>query len=86
MICAKSFRAILAMCAASLVMALLGKYFLHENVTLSRWLGIALITVGVGFVATGPEKTPGAHQSHEAGLPFAHESTVSVAEDTRSER
>lgn len=43
-------------------MALLGKYFLHEDVTVSRWIGIALITAGVGFVATGPEKTPGAHQ------------------------
>lgn len=53
------------------VMALLGKYFLHENVTLWRWLGIALITAGVGFVATGPEKTPGGHQEQDPGLPLA---------------
>jgi drug/metabolite transporter (DMT)-like permease len=67
------------------VMALLGKYFLHENVTVWRWLGIALITTGVGFVATGPEKTPGAHRSHDAGLPFAHEPAVPLAQNAGSE-
>ena len=41
------------------LMALLGKLFLHENVTTSRWLGIALITIGVGFVAGGPSLTSG---------------------------
>lgn len=55
------------------MMALLGKYFLHENVTMWRWVGIALITAGVGFVATGPEKTPGTHRSHDAGLPLVHD-------------
>lgn len=39
------------------LMALLAKVFLHENVTLEHWLGIALITAGVGFVATGPSLT-----------------------------
>ncbi len=38
-------------------MALLARVFLHENVTLQHWLGIALITMGVGFVATGPSLT-----------------------------
>jgi drug/metabolite transporter (DMT)-like permease len=42
------------------LMAVLGKFFLHENVTLWRWLGIALITAGVGFVAGGPALTPAA--------------------------
>lgn len=41
------------------LMALLGKLFLHENVTTSRWLGIALITIGVGFVTSGPSLTSG---------------------------
>ncbi len=40
------------------LMALLAKLFLHEHVTVSRWLGIALITAGVGFVASGPAVTP----------------------------
>lgn len=39
------------------LMALLAKILLHEQVTLARWIGIGLITVGVGFVATGPELT-----------------------------
>ncbi len=39
------------------LMALLARLFLHEHVTLSRWLGIALVTVGVGFVASGPAVT-----------------------------
>ncbi|HET9743923.1 MAG TPA: EamA family transporter [Terriglobales bacterium] len=36
------------------VVALLSKYALHEYVSSSRWLGIALISAGVGFVANGP--------------------------------
>ncbi len=45
------------------IMALLARIFLHENVTLTRWLGIALITMGVGFVATGPSSTATASRS-----------------------
>jgi len=44
-----------------ILMVLLAKFFLHEHVTIWRWLGVALITIGVGFVAIGPEATPGAH-------------------------
>jgi len=39
------------------LMALLGKYVLGEQISLSRWAGIALITLGVGFVATANSKT-----------------------------
>ena len=39
------------------LMALLASLLLHENVTVAHWLGIALITAGVGFVATGPSLT-----------------------------
>ncbi len=39
------------------LMAALGKIFLHENVTPEHWLGIALVTIGVGVVATGPAHT-----------------------------
>lgn len=38
-------------------LALLSKYFLHEQISLARWAGIALITAGVGFVAGGPSVT-----------------------------
>jgi drug/metabolite transporter (DMT)-like permease len=40
-----------------ILMAGLSRVFLHENVTPKRWLGILLITAGVGFVATGPSLT-----------------------------
>ena len=34
-----------------------GKYFMHENVTPLRWLGVALISCGVGWVTRGPALT-----------------------------
>ncbi len=54
------------------LMALLAKLFLDEHVTASRWLGIALITAGVGFVAGGPALTTTANStcvSSEAEVP-----------------
>jgi len=46
-----------------LLLALLAQLFLNEHVTVSRWLGIALITMGVGFVAGGPVVTTNASPS-----------------------
>jgi drug/metabolite transporter (DMT)-like permease len=40
-----------------IMMALLAQRLLHEQVTTRHWIGIALITVGVGFVAGGPTRT-----------------------------
>ena len=40
-----------------IVVALLSKFWLHETVSTSRWLGILLISAGVGFVANGPALT-----------------------------
>ena len=37
--------------------ALFARFFLHESISLERWAGIVLITVGVGFVANGPSLT-----------------------------
>ena len=45
------------------IVALIAKFALHEHVSPMRWLGILLITAGVGFVTRGPELTP----SKEAG-------------------
>jgi drug/metabolite transporter (DMT)-like permease len=39
------------------VIALLGRYWLHERLSLSRCAGIALIVCAVGFVAGGPSRT-----------------------------
>jgi drug/metabolite transporter (DMT)-like permease len=41
----------------NVIVALLSRFWLHETISLQRWLGIALITIGVGFVANGPSLT-----------------------------
>lgn len=40
------------------LLAFIAKFVLHEHISVSRWLGIALISGGVGFVAAGPAATP----------------------------
>jgi len=47
-----------------IVMAGLAKLLLHENVTPKRWIGILLITIGVGFVAGGPPLST--HESQDS--------------------
>jgi drug/metabolite transporter (DMT)-like permease len=39
------------------LLALIARFALHEHVSLMRWLGISLVSSGVGFVTTGPEIT-----------------------------
>src|SRR5881296_3460939 len=39
------------------LLALIARFALHEQVSLTRWLGIALVSSGVGFVTSGPEVT-----------------------------
>jgi len=56
------------------VVALLGKFWLHEAVSPYRWAGIVLIVCGVGFVANGPSLT-----EHEV----VGEEAVAQASDTR---
>jgi drug/metabolite transporter (DMT)-like permease len=41
----------------NVIVALLARFWLHEPISLERWAGIALITLGVGFVAQGPSLT-----------------------------
>jgi len=41
----------------NVIVALLAKFWLHDSISLARWAGIVLITVGVGFVAQGPSRT-----------------------------
>jgi drug/metabolite transporter (DMT)-like permease len=48
------------------IIALLGKFWLQEQISVYRWAGILLITLGVGFVAQGPSRTePEATESSE---------------------
>ena len=41
----------------NVIVALLSRFWLHEPISLYRWAGIVLITLGVGFVAQGPSLT-----------------------------
>jgi drug/metabolite transporter (DMT)-like permease len=43
------------------LLALVARFALHEEVSPLRWLGIALISGGVGFVAGGPALTSHQH-------------------------
>lgn len=40
-----------------LVAALMGKTFLHENVSMERWAGVALIVAGAALVGSGAHRT-----------------------------
>ncbi len=40
------------------LVALVAHFAFHEAISPARWLGIVLITAGVGFVAAGPSLTP----------------------------
>ena len=41
----------------NVIVALLARFWLQEPISLERWAGIALITLGVSFVAQGPSRT-----------------------------
>jgi drug/metabolite transporter (DMT)-like permease len=41
----------------NVIVAFLARFWLHEPISIQRWAGIILITVGVGFVANGPSLT-----------------------------
>ncbi len=49
------------------LIALIARFALHEHVSVLRWLGIALVASGVGFVTRGPELT-----HHPGNEPVAH--------------
>jgi len=36
---------------------ILGRVVLHEEVSLSRWLGVVMISLGTAFVASSPRIT-----------------------------
>jgi uncharacterized membrane protein len=41
----------------NVIVALISRFWLQETISLERWAGIVLITLGVGFVARGPALT-----------------------------
>jgi drug/metabolite transporter (DMT)-like permease len=60
------------------LLALIAKFALHEQVTMLRWLGILLIGIGVSFVASGPELTHS--HSHADGRPAEPEMATARGE------
>ncbi len=56
------------------LVTLVGKYFLHENVSSLRWLGVLLISCGVGWVTSGPALTARRpREAHAQGPEEQHE-------------
>jgi uncharacterized membrane protein len=41
----------------NVIVALISRFWLHEAISLERWVGVVLITLGVSFVAQGPALT-----------------------------
>lgn len=52
-----------------IIIPFLSHFWLHEHISSSRWAGILLVTIGVGFVAHGPSYTH--HGSAPADEDFA---------------
>jgi drug/metabolite transporter (DMT)-like permease len=50
---------------AYVAVAFIGRFVFHETISPTRWLGIALITAGIGFVAGGPAHTT-RQEAHKA--------------------
>jgi drug/metabolite transporter (DMT)-like permease len=55
----------------NMIVELISKFWLHEAISYQRWFGVALITIGVGFVANGPSLT-----EHSAPQPELEEEQV----------
>jgi drug/metabolite transporter (DMT)-like permease len=51
---------------ANVIVALLARFWRHEEISLSRWAGIFLITAAVGFVMQGPSYTE--HESESPAI------------------
>ena len=41
----------------NVIVELLSRFWLHEAISLERWAGVLLVTIGVSFVAQGPSST-----------------------------
>lgn len=57
------------------IVALLAHFWLHEPISVERWAGIVLITLGVSFVADGPSRTerPGDGVPEQSAAPIGQE-------------
>jgi uncharacterized membrane protein len=55
------------------LVALIAHFSFHESISPTRWLGIALIAAGVGFVAAGPHVTTAHHRQGRPHQPPRNE-------------
>jgi drug/metabolite transporter (DMT)-like permease len=53
-----------------ILLTLIARFLLHETVSVTRWMGVLLISAGVGFVTQGPALTHNAPAKHD-DLPIA---------------
>lgn len=60
------------------LLAIVARFALHEHISVMRWLGIALISGGVGFVAGGPSVTHHPEKAHLARMEEETRSLVGV--------
>jgi drug/metabolite transporter (DMT)-like permease len=58
------------------LLALVARFALHEHISILRWLGIALIAGGVGFVAGGDALT--SHPHHHGDAPCAEQAKEDI--------
>jgi drug/metabolite transporter (DMT)-like permease len=66
------------------LLALVARFVLHEHVSPLRWLGIVLITGGVGFIAGGPSLTEHGHTAAPVDEPCAVAASPLLAKDARN--
>jgi uncharacterized membrane protein len=60
----------------NVIVALLSRFWLQESISIERWAGIVLITLGVGFVTRGPSLT-----ERPATVPVDAAMTVEMEEE-----
>lgn len=53
------------------LLALIARFMLHEQISGTRWIGILLISSGVGFVTQGPALTAGPDATDAQAAPEA---------------
>jgi len=60
----------------NVMVALLSRFWLHEHLSVSRWIGILLLTCAVGFVANSPSRTEHGPDSDPFAGPPAKSSSL----------
>jgi len=59
------------------LVALIALFVFHEAISVTRWLGIAMISSGVGLVAAGPSVTPARKRRQSAARSAASQEAQS---------